>query len=221
MALSGAYGDIRDEYDGRSANITPAYLRIEKPWVYSGDVDNWNYIEDLKLAIANSFDDGTFPLTSEQWADGVQKYGTVESPFIKRRYVSTPEQVRKILENYGVDGVIYDNNKEGVGKSYIVFNPTQVKSSIGNNGQFDRTNPDIRKSTSRIIGASTRPYSQDHTDFFRRVGRTIDEPSFLEKLGAMRKRLREEDGDRYCRSVPRPEGSRPGWYAGIHAVSPV
>ena len=89
------------------------------------------------------------------------------------------------LARDGHDGVMFVDNDGNIKTAYA-FEPTQIKSAIGNNGQFDPANPDIRKSTSRIIGASTRPYSQDHTDFFKRVGRTIDEPSFLEKLGAMR-----------------------------------
>ena len=46
------------------------------------------------------------------------------------------------------DGIIFDG--DGANPSeYVVFNPEQIKSAAGNNGDFDSTNPDIRKSTAR------------------------------------------------------------------------
>lgn len=44
----------------------------------------------------------------------------------------------------GFDGVIYSNQHEGVGDSWVAFSSEQIKSAIGNNGDFDPTNPDIR-----------------------------------------------------------------------------
>lgn len=51
----------------------------------------------------------------------------------------------KILKDAGYDGVINEADFE-----YIVFEPNQIKSAIGNNGDFDPSNPDIRFSKSRI-----------------------------------------------------------------------
>ena len=44
----------------------------------------------------------------------------------------------------GHDGLVYANNVEAVGDSYVAFNPEQVKSATGNRGTFDPSNPDIR-----------------------------------------------------------------------------
>ena len=178
--------------EARQSSI-PAYLAISNP-LRLRDMGGWTGSEvtgqlaDLGLLKGAAYD------------EAVRREGTGRAFNIF---------IQQTLRKAGYDGIVYLNRREGTGvdavigeeemsdseymraapaakDSYIAFSPTQIKSAIGNNGQFDPTNPDIRKSTSRIIGASTRPYSQDHTDFFKRVGRTIDEPSFLEKLGAMR-----------------------------------
>ena len=66
------------------------------------------------------------------------------------------ELLRQALENMGFDGIIDTTvsskfkNMRGVNDGtahFIAFKPTQIKSAIGNNGQFDPENPDIRFST--------------------------------------------------------------------------
>jgi len=58
----------------------------------------------------------------------------------------------KEAQDGGHDGVIFrdfnDSPMSAAGKSdiFLVFNPTQIKSATGNNGNFDGTNPDIRYS---------------------------------------------------------------------------
>jgi len=51
----------------------------------------------------------------------------------------------KAIKDAGYDGVEYVNSFEDKGStSYIVFNPTQIKSATDNVGTFDPANPDIR-----------------------------------------------------------------------------
>ena len=52
-------------------------------------------------------------------------------------------RIRNQLEGMGYDGLVYENTAEGPGDSYIVFNPTQIKSATGNVGTFDPNNPNI------------------------------------------------------------------------------
>ena len=44
------------------------------------------------------------------------------------------------LKAKGHDGIIYNDGEE-----IIVFEPTQIKSAIGNRGTYDPDDPDIRK----------------------------------------------------------------------------
>lgn len=52
------------------------------------------------------------------------------------------EKLRKDLIKQGHDGVIAET---GEGDAYAVFEPTQIKSAIGNEGTYDIENPDITK----------------------------------------------------------------------------
>jgi hypothetical protein len=56
----------------------------------------------------------------------------------------------KILQKAGYDGLVYSNEMEGAGNSYVPFEPTQIKSATGNIGTFDATNPDIRFSLKQV-----------------------------------------------------------------------
>lgn len=70
------------------------------------------------------------------------------------------ELIREIYEKAGFDGVVMDadkyfgNNREMGQKMkmnkgtehYVAFNPTQIKSAIGNSGKFDPNNPEITAS---------------------------------------------------------------------------
>ncbi len=66
----------------------------------------------------------------------------------------------------------------------VVFSPSQIKSAIGNSGAFDPGNPDIRFSTSRIIGDTDR-YDQRQRAAFKNVGREIEVPTFKERMAVL------------------------------------
>jgi Large polyvalent protein associated domain 38/ADP-Ribosyltransferase in polyvalent proteins len=71
-------------------------------------------------------------------------------------------KIVKELEAQGYDGIVYANTHDGAtlatrmleNDSYIAFHPEQIKSAIGNNGDFDPTNPDITRSTQRKLVAA-------------------------------------------------------------------
>ena len=80
-------------------------------------------------------------------------------------------EMQEHLQSLGHDGVVYLNRREGISRakgkdperyndysdqmfkhhfpdaedSYIAFDPTQIKSAIGNNGYYDQNEPDITK----------------------------------------------------------------------------
>lgn len=68
---------------------------------------------------------------------------------------NTPSAIaRRIrsLQNQGYDGAIVNYGVDGK-PMYIAFYSTQIKSAIGNNGDFDATNPDIRFSRGPVAAA--------------------------------------------------------------------
>lgn len=52
----------------------------------------------------------------------------------------------KILQKAGYDGLVYSNEMEGKGNSYVPFEPTQIKSATDNTGAYSKYNPDVRYS---------------------------------------------------------------------------
>lgn len=75
-------------------------------------------------------------------------------------------EATEALKKLGYDGIRYDDTKgmprgKG-GVNYVAFDPHQIKSAMGNNGEFDRSSPDITKSLPVIFiasryGPDTRP----------------------------------------------------------------
>ena len=54
------------------------------------------------------------------------------------------DEVYEDLKNQKIDGLIYYNEYEGEGDSYLVFDSTQIKLADGSNITFDGSDPDIR-----------------------------------------------------------------------------
>ena len=81
-------------------------------------------------------------------------YVSIQNPYVwpaNRRAATTPEEaaaIRKELEAQGHDGVIVPNEyadpRYAGHYEVVAFHPEQIKSAIGNNGNFDPSNPDIR-----------------------------------------------------------------------------
>lgn len=65
----------------------------------------------------------------------------------RKQGMSFGDAKRKALEALTPehDGIIFDGDNLNPSE-YVVFDPTQIKSATGNNGNFDPTNPDIRYS---------------------------------------------------------------------------
>ena len=90
-------------------------------------------------------------------------YAAVKNPFVadlglKVRLKNVSQEkidaFTQGLVAQGYDGVILENEDGNV--ELMAFEPTQVKSAIGNNGNFDPSNPDIRFSRATAEGAAGR-----------------------------------------------------------------
>lgn len=98
----------------------------------------------------------------------------------------------------GYDGIIakradryYDNearefvDRGGMLTHYIAFKPTQIKSAIGNNGNFDAANPDIRFSRSTIVGQTNRQHTPEQLKAMKNVGFQVEVPTLKERAQAL------------------------------------
>ena len=64
-------------------------------------------------------------------------------------------ELKKQLQSQGYDGVIIKD--KGMPDNFVAFEPTQIKSAIGNRGTFDPTNPDITKAEGGKINPIKTP----------------------------------------------------------------
>ena len=60
------------------------------------------------------------------------------------------EALKSYLKKLGYDSIVYKNNFEGGGDSYILLNSNQVKSAIGNTGAYSLTEDEMHLSRSEI-----------------------------------------------------------------------
>jgi len=113
------------EYPG--AKILPCYLSIQNPLRLPdapGDEWHWDYIVPKLRAVG--IDPGRRPRI------GYEAYVKTR----RDQQDCEREMIVFAIEDAGYDGIVYDNAVEGKGDSWIIFHPNQVKSAIGNNGEF-------------------------------------------------------------------------------------
>lgn len=100
------------------------YLRLKNP-IRLPDLGNWNYQSVMR----------------EVRKKGVDISESEYSEVFNAR--NNNAALRELLLSKGIDGVIYKNEAEGEGDSYIAFRPEQIKSATGNRGAFDPNDPSI------------------------------------------------------------------------------
>jgi hypothetical protein len=113
---------------GRSKSIA-VFLSIKNP-LRLQDIGVWSYFNNLHGHLSVN-DHITIEQADAAW-DAWQKSDNAGWQAIKNA-----------LNENGYDGIVYENEVEGRGDSYIAFSPTQIK-SVFNRGTFDPTDPRIR-----------------------------------------------------------------------------
>ena len=145
----------------QGASVVPVYASIQRP-LYIFDADDAQYAERFK------FDSFAFPRT-------------------------VSDKSLAALKEAGYDGIVYAGWRDAEGfdlrtgrnVEIIAFEPTQIKSAIGNRGTFDPEEADIRHNPRR----RTRPVSRrrnpsyDDMRFARGVLQTPEGPIKLKKIG--------------------------------------
>lgn len=111
-----------DAKKDRAPNIMPVFVRAENPFDYENKSHVAEMVEHLQ---SNGEFRGVQPgfFTGGHWENLEDK------------------RVQKALKDLGFDGFYV--HEFGI-KNLGVFDPTQIKSAIGNNGEYSSTNPDIR-----------------------------------------------------------------------------
>lgn len=126
--------DFIDGKDSAAAkNIMPLYMNLKNPM---------NLYDDYSRESA--FDEIAAQGINKRWMENMRDQWELFDGEDGRKFV---EAARKA----GYDGAIIaesDKNRE-TQKSYVAFDPTQIKSATGNSGAFSPQNPDIRASVAK------------------------------------------------------------------------
>jgi hypothetical protein len=118
------------DFDSRSPTMGDYYLSIQNPLEVSH--------------MASYAPDHLADQMMDMDLISVEKYDS-----FRDKYSSEPEigaALVKILQKAGYDGLVYSNEMEGAGNSYVPFESTQIKSATDNTGAYSKYNPDVRYS---------------------------------------------------------------------------
>jgi hypothetical protein len=154
---------------GEGSNVMPVYLHIRFPFDIAGKnkISNemvMQFRDELRKENPNL----PFDWVQEKvklFKEKAQRGGSLPFPNIS---FSTAAKTR-VLKAGGYDGLIDGD------RVFVAFEPTQIKSAIGNQGTYDPTNPDIRLS----LRAATPAAINDAID---RTTSVREQKGFVERM---------------------------------------
>ena len=152
----------------KSPNIIPLYVKAKNPLrLDENRTGRWG-VNDIITEIMEKAESGQLKSIPQKDLDAYfddqfnmdkaigqkNKDGRVWSDDFAWSDGEKTEALNKYLKKLGYDSIVYKNNFEGGGDSYILLDPNQVKSAVGNNGQFNPNNPNIlnQKQKAQAIG---------------------------------------------------------------------
>jgi hypothetical protein len=129
------------------------YLRIVKP-LYIEDTQSDNEPDTVATIIGDSCKEQNEELSYDLFDLSTQIEKYMEEVYARDTAVQdSSKAIQKclksivtLIQHYGYDGLIYENEWEGPGVSYCVFNPNQIKSALSNKGKYLKTNKNINES---------------------------------------------------------------------------
>lgn len=143
------------------SNPYRCYLNIQNPLWINRDLGNWKPEDMLKELVRElgggrnrqtpgevARGDRAAALRDVRRLRGVHKDDLAQDDDMFRHskaLYNTGESVRKLYEKHGYDGVVYRNEAEGYGNSWIAFRPNQVKRA--DNKTFNPRSPKMHEET--------------------------------------------------------------------------
>lgn len=112
-------------------NVMPVYLSLKNPFEMVAPATR-ETIAAVEKALGKSLKDYV-------WS-GMKNRDLRQTLF---EQFTTPQGANDILRKAGFDGIAEDSPTAGKGQTLMAFDPTAIKSAIGNRGTFDATNPSI------------------------------------------------------------------------------
>ena len=170
-------GKVRDT----GANIMPVFVKAERPLRLDENRQGRWGVDDIMRQIIDKAENGEIDSLSnedigdmlndtfdiETWV-GKNPESEVDSPDFNPdapfRFWSDMESyfpgersdlLKTFIKQLGYDSIVYKNEFEGGGDSYLLLDANQVKSATGNQGESNVNNPDIRYSLRNNIDPKT------------------------------------------------------------------
>lgn len=154
-------------------NVLPVFLALENPVVIDAQGKNWNAIEQkAKVQLPSvtvsdqEHEDLHAALTDREPVQGAVKHLRARSTNVRALFAgewdysddtASTDDLARWARKQGYDGLVIrnvrDNGPTGSFASeesrapsdlYVAFRPNQIKSAVGNNGDYDAGNPGIR-----------------------------------------------------------------------------
>jgi hypothetical protein len=152
--------------EAQGANIMPIYVRAENPLrMDENRLGRWG-IDDIMSAVMEKAErgeiDGVSPDAIEDFFNDrfdIEAEIGVENNLAEPRVWQDDgmwmpgersSYLKAFLQQLGYDSIVYNNEFEGGGDSYILLDPAQIKSATGNIGTYERDNRDIRYSLRNV-----------------------------------------------------------------------
>ena len=135
------------------------------------------------------------PVDAEQYAGKsafggkpniIPAYISLQNPYIAKSVLEKIPNQNELLKQ-GHDGVLLKND-DGSVKWAVAFKPTQIKSSIGNNGDYSLTDADIRKSLRTSVESlkeSAQKFLQTRQPLDREALSHVQDEDFKDALGTV------------------------------------
>ena len=129
-----------------SPNVMPVYASLQNPFMWGTKTQGVRGLVSRGERLPEAIHDEVIRRT------GFEFDPAMDPDFAAERGLS--QAVTDVLREKGYDGVIA--TFDGVPSEFVAFEPTQIKSAIGNIGTFDPTNPDIRYSRGMSYGPAEK-----------------------------------------------------------------
>jgi ADP-Ribosyltransferase in polyvalent proteins/Large polyvalent protein associated domain 39 len=166
------FAQLKDQ----GGNLMPVYLSIKNPYRLTG-------AEFMKLMV------NTSQLTAdEQWKamrdfrDGLiaKGYDGIQIPKqVYQQIVKLPEGNKSGLSLKHIIMKPAQAGTEGAGTRWVAFEPTQIKSAIGNSGNYDPNNADIR--FSKAVSPETQAHAEENErvldEYMAKISKATPQPA--------------------------------------------
>lgn len=164
MSHFGTMQSAHDRYSpdlnlSQGMSVIPAHISMKNP-LDVGEEGHWQNNRQTVRQAADVMFKSENP--SKEYLRAAEKlYDLAHNPFIKMPDLE--QQAAQALREAGHDGIIYTNMIEDPGsRSFVTLGPEQVKSSIGNQGTFDPTNPNMTKKDGGEVDGIDAFHSSPH-----------------------------------------------------------